>query len=196
MIAGLANIMADFFVEKHLADAKEHEIYRYGCEVILSTAVNVLIVILCGLLFNEMSCVAVFYAVFLLLRRYCGGYHADTYLRCNIIFTLTILMVVLILKNCDLLAKSFLFIVIVTSLSVIYRLSPVINKNKPLTEGEAVRYRRISLKIAVSAGMCAALLIFFDKKASVTVSLALLSVSGAMVIEIIKRRYGGEKHEG
>lgn len=95
MITRLANIIANFFVEKSIIDLKEREIYVYGCEAIFSALVNLAIVILSGLITHELFNVFIFYFVFLTMRKYCGGYHAKTHLKCNLIFTFNVLIVIL-----------------------------------------------------------------------------------------------------
>lgn len=188
MITGLANIIADFFVSRQWVEADERDTYQYGCEVILASLVNVIIVVLCGLLFHELAYISAFYLVFLLLRRYCGGYHAKTHLKCNTIFTANIVFVLLILKNYNFVSSRFVFLAVFVSCLVVWILSPIINKNKPLTEEEANKYRKISFIISLVVAVTALMLVAVNMKISVMLSMALLSVSGAMMVEKIVRR--------
>ena len=51
-----------------------------------------------GLMFSQLVECIVFLIVFVTLRKYCGGYHADTYLKCNTVFAINIAIVMAILK--------------------------------------------------------------------------------------------------
>lgn len=188
MIAGLANIIADFFINKEWAEEEDREIYQYGSEVIIATSLNVFIVVVCGLLFYELMYISIFYIAFLLLRSYCGGYHAETHLKCNTIFTANIITVLIIIKNVDLIQIDFIILAMLVSSFIVWTLSPIINKNKPLTEEETKKYRRISLIITIVVDLSILGFIAVDMKTSVVLSLALLSVSGAMIVEKITRQ--------
>lgn len=188
MIAGLANIIADFFISKEWAEKDDREIYQYGSEVIIATSLNVFIVVVCGLLFHELKYISIFYIAFLLLRRYCGGYHAETHLKCNTIFTANVIIVLIIIKNVDLIQIDFVILAMLVSSFIVWTLSPIINKNKPLTEEETKKYRRISLIITIVVDLSILGFIAVDMKTSVVLSLALLSVSGAMIVEKITRQ--------
>lgn len=98
MITKMASKVADFFIYRNWIEKDEHEIYRYGMEVILSFVINFCIVLICGIVFREMLYTFLFYAVFLLMRKFCGGYHADTYLKCNIVFALNLILINLLIK--------------------------------------------------------------------------------------------------
>lgn len=188
MITGLANIIADFFIRKEWAEKEEREIYQYGSEVIIATALNILIVIVSGLIFHELKYASIFYIAFLLLRRYCGGYHAETHLKCNTIFAANITTVLIIIKNVDLIQIDFIILAVLVSSLIIFVLSPITHKNKPLTEEESRKYRKISLIITVVVSLSVFLFITVDIKTSVMLLLALLSVSGAMIVEKIIRQ--------
>lgn len=185
MITSLANIIADFFISREWAEKEDREIYRYGSEVIIATALNVLIVIVSGLTFHELEYASIFYIAFLLLRRYCGGYHAETHLKCNSIFTANIITVLIVVKNINLIQADFIILTVFVSSLIIWVLSPMINKNKPLTEVETKKYRKISLFITVVVVLSIFLFITVDMKTTIMLSLSLLSVSVAMIVEKI-----------
>lgn len=195
MITGLANIIADFFVEKSIIDKNEREIYIYGCEAILSTLTNLLIVIFSGLLTNEVFNMLIFYIVFLIMRKYCGGYHAKTHLRCNIIFTLNIWTVLLLIKNIPVINTTFFVTAIIISNILVFCLAPIENENKPIEDLEIYKYRKISIIFSLAFTIIAVLLIPFYKTVSIIITLALLSVSFAMLVARLMKEVEVKKHE-
>lgn len=189
MLANLASIIADFFVQNSTIQSEEKEIYIYGCEAIFSSIINVFIVILCGLIMGEFWNAILFYVVFLAMRKYCGGYHADTHLKCGFIFAINTIVALFLIKNSHLINYSFLILSIFVSDIIIFWLTPMENKNKPLSQSETSRFRRISLFFTVGFTVIAVLLMYFSKTVSMIIILALLSVAVAMLTaRLIKKR--------
>lgn len=98
MITSLAQSIACFLVRNGIIQSENLDIYIYGFEVMISNAISIFIGIVLGLAFSQLIEIASFLFIFVLLRRFCGGYHAQTYLRCNIVFAINITIVLLILK--------------------------------------------------------------------------------------------------
>lgn len=182
MITDLANKVADFFVEKSIIKSSEREIHIYGCEALFSALSNLIIVILCGLIMDELLNALIFFLVFLLMRKYCGGYHAKTHLRCNLIFISNVFVVLLLIKNIQLISIVFLITSIIISNILIFWLAPIENKNKPLEEYELKKYRMIARILSSFFTIIAVLLLLSYKTGSIIIILALLSVSFAMLI--------------
>lgn len=182
MITSLANVIADFFVDNNVINLKEREIYVYGCEAIFSALVNFAIAILSGLITHEIFNVFIFYFIFLAMRKYCGGYHAKTHLRCNLIFALNILIVLLLIKNVSIISVSFYVTAIIISNILVFWLAPIANENKPLESSEIEKYRKIAIIFCLIFTVITVLLMPFYKTVSIIITLALLSVSLAMLI--------------
>ncbi len=66
---------------------QDMEIYQYGFEIIISTTIGFLITLLIGFLFQMKLLSVLYYGIFVLIRQLTGGYHADSYLKCNLIFS-------------------------------------------------------------------------------------------------------------
>ena len=89
-----------------------------------------------------------FLSVFILVRQYTGGYHADTYVRCNAAFVLTYLLTVGIWIFCrvhDL--KVAVWFILLGAYIIMAVLAPVENKNKPLDDEEVKKYKWKSIVI-------------------------------------------------
>ena len=91
---------------------------------------------------------ATFLLVFILVRQYTGGYHADTYVRCNAAFVLTYLLSVGIWIFCrahDL--KVAVWFILLGAYIAMAAIAPVENKNKPLDDEEVKKYKWKSIVI-------------------------------------------------
>lgn len=195
MITAIANKVADFFVEKNIIESNEREIYIYGCEALFSALSNFIIVILCGLIMGELVNTLIFFLVFLMMRKYCGGYHARTHLKCNLIFISNVFIVLLLIKNILLINTAFLIASIIISNVLIFWLAPVENENKPLEKYEFEKYRKIAIIFSSFFTVIAVLLLFFYKTVSIIIILALLSVSLMMLAARLIKKVEVNKDE-
>lgn len=193
VITGLANSIAHFFVKNGWGRDEKYEIYRYGCEVILSALITIILVAVCGLLFQMEGAAFLFYITFLILRRYCGGYHAGTYLKCNMIFTVTMLLVLFGIMQCEKIPILVLVITACFSFLVIATLSPITHKDKPLTESEAQLYRKIAISISGVLLSLVAFLLRIDRNIATIITLAMLVTASAMLVSVAMGRR--EKNE-
>ena len=113
----------------------EVEYYRYGIEVALSSLLNLAIIIIIGIISMHIIESLIFLIVFIFVRQVTGGYHADTYFKCNLYLCLSF---VLLLISYDFFSNNnnvYLVTAInIVSLLIISIFSPVENKNKPIAK--------------------------------------------------------------
>lgn len=194
MITYLANVIADFFVDNNIINSKEWEVYVYGSEALLSAFLNTIIVLLSGLVTHEINNAFIFYFVFLLMRKYCGRYHAKTHLRCNLVLTLNILTILMLIKNISTISVSFYVSAIVISNILVIWLAPIENENKPLENFEIKKYKKIAIILCSIFTVIIVLLIPFYKTVSIIITLALFSVSSAMLITKLMKEVEGNRN--
>lgn len=95
MIENSARKLTDRFVKKHIVEVTDAEICQYGLEVILSTGVNFLGVILIGFLLGKIGTAFCYFLVLATVRTQTGGYHANTYCRCELLYVVVYLFLLL-----------------------------------------------------------------------------------------------------
>jgi accessory gene regulator B len=127
-------------------------VYAYGFELMLSTAVNIALVIVISLLFSAPLSWIFFLLAFIPLRVTAGGYHAKTHLVCCTVFSVS--YAVLLLPAVFLTA--FLTPVLLTGLAaanflLVLLLAPLPASGKPLDEKTRTVNRRRSVVIAAIA---------------------------------------------
>ena len=93
MITSLAQYITGILLKNNIIENEHLDIYIYGFEVLISGALSLFIGLILGLIFSQLVECIVFLIVFVTLRKYCGGYHADTYLKCNTVFAINIAIV-------------------------------------------------------------------------------------------------------
>ena len=176
MISKLAKNVAHFFVVQNITEESKEVIYAYGMELLISDVLNTIIVLLIALISHTLPAVVVFIAVFMGLRQFVGGYHANSHLSC--MFTLVLVMMVFSYGICNIsgqIAQIFSIGFITIALPIIFCIAPVPHPNKPMSaeKGVKLRKRSIILAVALSAAVIA-LLVFKYRKISLYVSSGIL----------------------
>ena len=176
MIPKLAKNVAHFFVVKNVASKSKEAIYAYGMELLISDVLNTLIVLLIALTSHTLPAVIIFIAVFMILRRFVGGYHANNHLSC--MFTLIMVMLAFSYGICNVRIQlmwilSICFITI--ALPVIFCIAPVPHPNKPMSEEKRNRLRKRSIiSIVALSAVVIALIVFQREEISLYVSSGIL----------------------
>lgn len=194
MITGLARIVTNFFLRYGAIDKHDAEIYQYGNEIVISSVIDLLILFIIGVIFKKVLYSILFFVPFFLLRKSSGGYHADSYFKCKLIFSLNITIVLLLIDQADVIYNLYSMILLLAfSITVIFATAPIESKNKPLSKEENQNNSK-KAKITASLISILILIIYKDNKCiSLTLLLSLFSVSAAMIIEIIMK--GGFNNE-
>lgn len=159
MIHNLSNNITTFFVNNFLIKKDEADICCYGMEIIISTLVGFGSILVTSVLFGNIL-FGMLYLFFIVPIRMCvGGYHAKSYLKCNIVFVLFFVLAFWFYSTLD--ERGYIILGLINLLSVILILciAPLENKNKKLTERMKKRYKRIDAFIYILGGACG---IYFD----------------------------------
>lgn len=191
MITALANHIADFIYSNTELSEEQRDIYVYGYEIIISSAVSFVLLIATGLIFGRLPESIVFFLTFYTLRQQTGGYHADTYLKCNLVFEINIISVMLLTLIDFPFAASLVvnISVFVLCLAVILILAPMENENKPIPPESRPKHKIAGLILTVVfeiASICLLKHIEF----SFCISMAMASTAFAMLINLNGRRKG------
>lgn len=158
MLNRVSDKLTESWCQKNIIPSEMKEIYQYGLEVLISNIISSVSIITVGILIFDILSTAVFLLIFILLRSYCGGYHADTYLKCFITTNITYLVTM----SCVYLFPVKPVMILMTAMigiPLLYLKAPVEHINKPLEQAQKRRYKIISLiifliLIAVSICLC------------------------------------------
>ena len=180
------------FMARHIKVDPEHEdIYKYGIEITISTALNIFLVMLVAVLLGSPLSGICHLACLILLRSFCGGYHANSYFKCNclmvIFFVISYfggkLLVYFNLTNLKLMS-SFLMLAFLP----IYAFAPVKNKHKTLSESKAKKCRILSILLYILLSLLGLYLSFFGFLYGSIIIVTLIEISGSVLVEILIQR--------
>lgn len=136
----LSDKIVSYLVDKKKIDKSESELYRYGLELLISNGTALLIVLSVGILLSVFYETILFLILFYLLRKFGGGYHAKTMLRCMILTIIVHLLFILLLKvNMSFFTYQILWIQII----LLYIL--FVPQNSDIEETEYNRFKLINL---------------------------------------------------
>lgn len=132
------NSLLDYFMDKSKQDF-DIDIVKYGCKLLMSSVVGTLIVLFFALIICKIEDAIIFLITFAFLRKYSGGYHCSTYVRCNFLLLITYFGSVLWMM---VEMEIFEYILVLISLAYIVLKAPIKNKNKILNYKQLMKIRK------------------------------------------------------
>ena len=168
------------------------DVYQYGIEITISSIFNIILVLVCALALNDILAGITYLFIFVFLRSFTGGYHATTYLRCNITMVVTFLITCVSYKIIVHYAPP-LFIceaIALINLIPIIIFSPVPNKHKPLTDAQRKRSYKLSLLIASVLSLVGLILYTLEISVGAMIIITVTMISVLIIVEIFMQRRG------
>lgn len=190
MLKRASDRMAAFFYTKGaIASESDVEVYSYGLELLISSVLETLSVILLSIPFGRFWTTLLFLLAFCPLRSFAGGYHAKTHAGCFMTL-LVVYAVFLALSFFPRQSVMEIFSLAAVAVSVIFVVlfAPVADPNKPLSPPEIKKCRTVSLTMV----SCEAFLVFLliclhvEKLFVFSISYGLLTAALSLVAVKIK----------
>lgn len=190
MIRRLSLEIADYLFYRRIISIDKYDVYSYGLEMIISTLAGVMLILLCGLLTNSFIYAVIFYGLFVILRMFTGGYHADSHIACKLTLCISFLS-----TNCiyNILTDKFniimcIFISLFNLITVMF-FSPVECSKKPISNATKKKNKFISITLYVTLMLVSMCLYYIAYIEWALFSILVTSnVSVLMYIGIIKER--------
>ena len=151
MLQYLGQSCTNALIKRGLIQQKEYPIYRYGFELLWSTVLCVLSILLLSMVFDYTQCAIVFLLYFLPIRTVAGGYHTSTYGKCFSLTNMIAIGSVLTAKLIGLmqLPKEFMVFVCICVFSIMWTTAPVVTGGSSLREEIAEANKRYSRIVIV-----------------------------------------------
>ena len=138
----IATGIFDKILSDSITDEAKASICIYGLELIISYFCYMVIYLFVSAVTNTLLLSLGFFTGFALMRVVGGGFHASTYIKCHILFEITHLIYIAVVKcfNITFILNVF-FIIALFCFTVVFLFSPVDNENKRLTDREKRHYK-------------------------------------------------------
>ena len=193
MLHSLAEKIAVFLFDEK--DKYPLEIYTYGMELLISSILETVILLILGILLNKFIETLIFIFAFSAIRFFTGGYHAKTYSGCAIV---TVFVYQFTLSCYEILWKylsDYLIciytLVLLISLLLIVKFAPIENVGKSIENKQKIK--RISVIVLITEFVLMFTGLSVDFHCFFVILPTLFSVDVLMLIEIIGKR--GDKNE-
>lgn len=125
-------------------EEKYIELYVIAMQSLLAMALNAATALLIGYLLGMWQQGIILFAAFIPLRSYAGGYHARGYLSCYLescVITTAILLFLRFITQSSTLPYG-MWLLFLTAAAVVFRLAPLADENKPISEKETIVFKR------------------------------------------------------
>lgn len=188
----LSQSIVTFICRNMQVDDEMAEVYKYGIEIFVSSLVNFLLIVISSLILSDLLAGIVFMTLFILLRSYTGGYHAETYLRCNIAFICTYLATYVIAQAISVMEHNIVITgaVLVLAYIPIWIFAPVKNRHKYLSE-EKIRFSRVvSAVVYFLSALVAMILCLNNVWYGYLLALTDISISLLVMVEVFMQKKG------
>ena len=191
MISRLSELMLRYLLKCGVINDSddEKEYYQYGIEITISSLLNVFLIIGIGIIFRSMFESVVFLAFFMLIRQFTGGFHANTYLKCNCSFCISFITV-LFMYYTTYENMTICLSVLISGLcvAVIILACPIEHINKPIPKHKRKFYKVVAAILGVIYGIIGTILIALSNKYGVLIIYTLVLVSVLIIAAILKDR--------
>lgn len=150
MIEKLSIWMSNKLVQEKIITEHYYKSYKYGIEITVSSIIGFILTLTIGLICREMICSLIYYIVFVCLRMITGGFHASSYFRCNFIFCLITVFVLMFSVFSEIVYFSEGEIVLLAcfSITIFVWLVPIENKNKRIEKKQKAKFKMLSIIIS------------------------------------------------
>lgn len=177
MICSLADKLSRKLALNDYIKEEEIETIAYGLFSILSKAMYFIICVLIGIFLKCYLESIVFYVSFLFIKKYAGGGHAKTEIRCFILSSISITCALFSIYFSKLFTGVSFSIIVISLISCIciILIAPIPSPEKPLSKYEMRKYKRITIiRIFILTVIAILWFVFSLKDISISVCTAII----------------------
>lgn len=187
MITRSAKKLTEILVKEEIVPYKSREIYEYGMELIISTVLNLVLVLFIGALFHAVGEGVCYFLILATIRTQSGGYHANSYLRCSALYCLLFLITIALSEIADYFAINPVLPILCLLINTCYiwRCAPVLHLKELDHEEKKHAKRKATLRCLIWT-IASVALGAVDKQLlyAVTVTISIVSI----LMEVEKKR--------
>ena len=178
--------MATFLADNNKNNILDTELYEYAIRLLVQGIINIVFIIFIGFIFDMVKECLMLTFTFFVLRKFTGGFHAQRFVTCllssNIVIIVGLLLIrMVVVKDLDIL----LLICTAISLMLIFKFSPVEQKNKILNRREKKTHKIISVILSTLLAIIAFCLIHNKYILGYSICVGILAVGILIFFSII-----------
>ncbi len=185
-ITNLFHKIAVSLAEHGNIEEKYINLYAKAMEITLAVVVNLSATLLLGYCMNLGWYCVIFLIGFIPLRSYAGGYHASNYVTCffQSMFVLTVILCGIKYFIFQGWMSSSVWQLFLISVAIIFFGAPLADENRPISEKEAVFFKKRSRVIVIIEAILVVILNCFGSNYSYAVVMAVIASAFALVLHV------------
>lgn len=187
MLQKINDRVINWLIREGSVEEEDRELYQYSMQGILENGITMMVIFIDMIILKSIVQGIVFILSFKYLRRYSGGYHADTYKKCFILSNLLFICAIISIKY-NIISIICYRIFGLVSLIILYCIGPVESRNKPLTDSEKQIYYK-NEKITICIVMLVCIIMYFMNMADIEKSIeSAVILNGVTSLGVVVRR--------
>lgn len=159
----LAVRTADFLLACGAIKQKDISIYRYGLEVLYLSVLEVMSILLLAVWVGNFFETLLYFAAFIPLRLFAGGYHANTRLGCYFV-SLGVYGAFSVVVAFATISYLWLVLLAMIALVIIWRYAPIVHRNHKISQKDLFSAKSISQNLALVELLVVIVVGFFQYK--------------------------------
>lgn len=190
MIQKIVDILISKQLQNHTMTDEDKKIYRYGYVLLCEVVLNLVIALVIAILFSKTKAVMFFLGMYIPLRSFCGGWHADKIWKCTVISNVILLLQVYGLDNLmNRLSIRMMLLIFFLNMICIFFMAPVETEMKKINHEEKQIYRR-RIKLILALHLITMIIITIANIIEFVFSMMFVYViqNVMLLLEIVKTR--------
>ncbi|MCM1009209.1 MAG: accessory gene regulator B family protein [Ruminococcus flavefaciens] len=191
MIEKMSGAIVNYMLKcEVISNTKEDmEYYQYGVEITVSSIINVLLILFIGLVFGNLIESVLFLLLFIPIRQYTGGYHANTYFKCNLTFAVLFAILLFFYRfTGEILTSYFSILIVYVCVLTIVFMCPIENPNKPIPKEKRKGHKIMAITLGTIYGITGVVLVVFANKYGALILYTLLQVTLLVLAAFLPKR--------
>jgi len=142
LIDKISKAVSQKMLDASVISIEDKDIYYYGLQLIVSTIIKGMGLMIIAILFDKAIEALIFIGAFGILRINAGGFHLDTYFKCFVVTSASMMLCIWIGSITPLqLVPYIIACALVITVLLVFRYAPVDNPNRPLSAREHRKFR-------------------------------------------------------
>lgn len=190
MVQKIVDALVNKQSQNYVMTDEDEKIYRYGYILLCEVFLNLVIALAIGIVFSKTKEVIFFLGMYIPLRSFCGGWHADKIWKCTVISNAILMLQVYSIENIKMyLSMSGILPIFFFNMVCVYFISPVDTEMKKISQDEKKTYKRKIKLILVFHMIIAIITVLSDADEFVFSLMFVYIIQNVMLLmEIIKHR--------
>ena len=143
MVQKIVDALVNKQSQNYVMTDEDEKIYRYGYVLLCEVFLNLVIALAIGIVFSKTKEVIFFLGMYIPLRSFCGGWHADKIWKCTVISNVILLLQVYSIENIKMyLSMNGMLLIFFFNMICVCFISPVDTEMKKISQDEKKTYKR------------------------------------------------------